>query len=329
MSSLGFQLREQIAAEAISDEVIGSSAIEGEDLDRAKVRSSVARRLGIETAAVLPEDRKVEGVVAMLLDATQHFAAALTTKRLFGWHAALFPVGYSGLLPITVGDWRKDLAGPMQVISGRFGHEIVHYVAPPAACLEHEMNRFIDWFNGESQAGELLLKASVAHLWFVTLHPLDDGNGRVGRALTDLLLARSEQSGQRFYSMSSQIQKERDTYYEILKETQRGDLDITNWMVWFLDCLDRALSNADSIVDAVMEKSMFWHALDNTPMNERQKLMINRLLDNFEGNLTVKKWAAITKVSHDTANRDIQYLVDKNVLATSGAARSTHYILAR
>jgi Fic family protein len=219
MSVLGFQVKEQITVEALSEEVLESSAIEGEDLDRAKVRSSIARRLGIKTATMLVEDRKVEGVVEMLLDATQHYDVTLTSKRLFGWHAALFPTGYSGLTPITVGDWRKDLEERMRVVSGPYGHEIVHYVAPPAICLEHEMNRFLDWFNGESQAGELLLKASIAHLWFVTIHPLDDGNGRVSRALSDLLLARSEQSPQRFYSMSSQIKNEREDYYEILKQT--------------------------------------------------------------------------------------------------------------
>ena len=329
MSDLGFQLKEQITVEALSEEVLQSSAIEGEDLDRAKVRSSVARRLGIDISAALPEDRKIEGVVAMLLDATQHFNMALTSKRLFGWHAGLFPTGYSGLVPITVGYWRKDAEGRMEVVSGPLNHRTVHYVAPPAERLENEVNHFLDWFNDEGQTGDLLIKVAVAHLWFVTIHPLDDGNGRVGRALSDLLLARSEQSPQRFYSMSSQIKKERENFYDILKETQRGDMDITNWIVWFLGCLERAIEGSDSLVDAVLEKSKFWHAIENTPMNERQRLMVNKLLDSFEGNLTVKKWALITKVSHDTATRDIQYLVDANVLTLVGAARSTHFILAR
>ncbi len=263
----------------------------------------------------------------MMLDATQNFDKPLTEERLFGWHAALFPTGRSGLRKITVGVWRNDAEGPMQVVSGPVGKEKVHYEAPAAPLLSREMSRFINWAN-ETDSTDLVLKSALAHLWFVTIHPFDDGNGRIARAIADWVLARSENSPQRFYSMSAQIRQERNAYYEILEKTQKGTLDITPWMEWFLGCLGRAFDGTETTLAAVLRKARFWEKLVGTTINERQRLILNRMLDGFEGKLTSTKWAKIGKCSHDTALRDIQYLIDKDILVKdSGGGRSTSYSL--
>ena len=327
MESLGFSLREEAVLQTLTEDVIQSSEIEGEHLDREQVRSSIARRLGMDVAGLVPSDRNVEGVVEMMLDATQRFAEPLTDDRLFGWHAALFPTGRSGMTRIAVGTWRDDASGPMQVVSGPIGRERVHYEAPAADRLDSEMARFLDWFEGVS-ATDPVLKAAIAHLWFVTIHPLDDGNGRIARAIADMALARSEGSAQRFYSMSAQIRGERRDYYDILETTQKGDLDITPWLTWFLDCLDRAFDGTDRILASVFRKASFWEAHVAAQMNDRQRAMVNRLLTRFEGKLTTSKWAKIAKCSQDTALRDIDELVRHGVLAKGeGGGRSTNYLL--
>ena len=328
MEALGFNLRSEATLETLTEEVVKSSEIEGEILDQAQVRSSIARRLGIDTGALAPADRKVEGVVEMILDATRKFAEPLTAERLFGWHAALFPTGRSGMTKITVGAWRDDRRGPMQVVSGAAGHERVHFEAPTAGRLEREMHAFLDWFNGKDSM-DLVLKAAVAHLWFVTIHPFEDGNGRIARAIADMALARSERSPQRFYSMSAQIRRERDAYYDILEATQKGDLDITPWLEWFLACLDRAFEGAETTLAAVLKKARFWEAHAGASFNRRQRIIINRLLDDFEGKLTSSKWAKLAKCSQDTALRDIDDLVKRRVLSKDAAGgRSTSYSLA-
>jgi Fic family protein len=327
MEELGFRLRSEANLEALTEEVTKSSEIEGEVLNREQVRSSIARRLGVDIGALTASERDVEGVVEMQLDATGNFGAPLTSERLFGWHAALFPTGRSGMTKITVGSWRTDETGPMQVISGPIGHERVHYEAPKAAALSNEMKAFIDWFNG-SQDIDAVLKAALAHLWFVTIHPFDDGNGRIARAIADMALARSESSSQRFYSMSAQIRQERNAYYDILEITQKGDLDITAWLEWFLDCLDRAFDRADTILASVLRKARFWKKHADATFNGRQRAMIGRLFDGFEGKLTSSRWAQIAKCSQDTALRDIDDLVAKGVLAKDSAGgRSTSYSL--
>jgi Fic family protein len=327
MESLGFSLRKEAELETLTLDVLKSSEIEGEKLNAEQVRSSIARRLGMDIAGAVPADRHVEGVVEMMLDATQHFDKPITEERLFGWHAALFPTGRSGLRKITVGAWRNDAEGPMQVVSGPMGKEKVHYEAPAAPLLSREMSRFIDWAN-EADSTDLVLKSALAHLWFVTIHPFDDGNGRIARAIADWVLARSENSPQRFYSMSAQIRQERNAYYEILEKTQKGTLDITPWMEWFLGCLGRAFDATETTLAAVLRKARFWEKLAGTTINERQRLVLNRMLDGFEGKLTSTKWAKIGKCSHDTALRDIQYLIDKGILVKdSGGGRSTSYSL--
>jgi Fic family protein len=327
MEALGFKLRSEANLEALTEEVTKSSEIEGEVLNREQVRSSIARRLGVDIGALTPSERNVEGVVEMQLDATGKYGAPLTSERLFGWHAALFPAGRSGMTRITVGSWRTDETGPMQVISGPVGRERVHYEAFKAAALPNEMKAFIDWFNG-SQDMDPVLKAAVAHLWLVTIHPFDDGNGRIARAIADMALARSEASSQRFYSMSAQIRQERNVYYGILDATQKGDLDITAWLEWFLDCLDRAFDSAETILASVLEKARFWKKHAGESFNERQQAMIDRLFNGFEGKLTSSKWAQIAKCSQDTALRDIDDLVARGVLAKDAAGgRSTSYSL--
>ena len=327
MEDLGFKLRSEANLEALTEEVTRSSEIEGEILNRDQVRSSIARRLGVDIGALTPSERNVEGVVEMILDATQKYNAALTSERLFGWHAALFPTGYSGMTRIAVGAWRTDETGPMQVVSGPIGRERVHYQAPRAAALSDEMKAFLDWFN-ESQDIDPVIKAATAHLWFVTIHPFDDGNGRIARAIADMALARSESSPQRFYSMSAQIRQERNAYYDILEATQKGDLDISNWLEWFLDCLDRAFDRAETILASVLRKARFWKKHISTTFNDRQRAMIDRLLNGFEGKLTSSKWAQLTKCSQDTALRDIDDLVAKGILAKQAAGgRSTSYLL--
>jgi Fic family protein len=327
MGALGFQLRAEAVLQTLTEEVIKSSEIEGEILDQDQVRSSIARRLGIDIGALAPIDRDVEGVVEMMLDATQGYDAPLTKERLFDWHAALFPTGRSGMSKITVGAWRADKTGPMQVVSGPIGRERVHFQAPPAKRVNHEMTAFLKWFN-DAQTIDPVLKAGVAHLWFVTIHPFEDGNGRIARAIADMALARSENSPRRFYSMSAQIRVQRTGYYKILEETQKGVLDITAWLAWFLACLNHAFEGADGILSNVLDKARFWQSHEGGPFNDRQRLMLNRLLNGFEGKLTSSKWAMIAKCSQDTAIRDIDDLVKRGILSKDeGGGRSTSYSL--
>jgi Fic family protein len=329
MEGLGFQLRAEAVLNSLTEEVVKSSEIEGENLDRGQVRSSIARRLGLDIGGLTPADRNVEGVVEMMLDATQSYDKPLTGRRLFDWHAALFPTGRSGMSKIRVGAWRDDANGPMQVVSGPIGKERVHYEAPAAERVRDEMREFVEWFEKEHST-DLVLKAGVAHLWFVTIHPFDDGNGRIARAIADMVLARSERSPQRFYSMSAQIRQEQKAYYEILEATQKGDLDITRWLEWFLECLGRAFDRAETILATVLSKARFWERFTKVEFNERQRQIVNRLLNGFEGKLTTSKWAKLAKCSHDTALRDIEDLIRKKVLVKDTAGgRSTSYSLAR
>ncbi|WP_321914871.1 MULTISPECIES: Fic family protein [unclassified Paraburkholderia] len=327
LADVGMALRDQASLAALTEDVLKTSEIEGEQLNVASVRSSIARRMGVDIGALAPVDRHVEGVVEMVLDATTNSRAPVTRERLFGWHAALFPTGYAGLSRINVGAWRDDASGPMQVISGPIGRQRVHFEAPPATRLEAETRRFLDWLNGPAQEPPLI-KAALGHLWFVTLHPFDDGNGRVARAIGDLLLARADGSAQRFYSLSAQIQRERKGYYDILERTQRGSMDVTLWLAWFFDTLHRAVDQAQITLDAVLAKARFWRDWATTPFNERQVKLLNRLLDGFDGKLTSGKWAAIAKCSSDTALRDINDLVARGVLRKAqGGGRSTSYEL--
>jgi Fic family protein len=329
LTDLGMALRDQASLAALTDDVLKTSEIEGERLDAASVRSSIARRLGVDIGALAPVDRHVEGIVEMVLDATTHSTAALTPQRLFGWHAALFPTGYSGLVQITTGTWRTDELGPMQVVSGPTGRQKVHFEAPPAQRLDAEMSRFLDWVNTSAPTEPALLRAGIGHLWFVTLHPFGDGNGRIARAVGDLLLARADGSPQRFYSLSAQIQRERKSYYDILERTQRADLDVTDWLAWFLAMLHQAIERAHQDLDAVLFRARFWQRLSGVALNERQAKVLNRLIDGFEGHLTSSKWAALAKCSPDTALRDIQDLVSRGILMKSTASgRSTRYELA-
>ena len=328
MEDIGFDARQRATLDTLSQDVVKSSEIEGERLDARQVRSSLARKLGVETGALTPADRQVDGVVEMTLDATRNFAAPLTRKRLFGWHGALFPTGYSGMQRIRVGRWRDDRAGPMEVFSGAIGRERVHYVAPPAERLEAEMRAFCAWFNrrGGAAAGtHPLLKAAVAHLWFVTLHPFEDGNGRIARAIADMALSRAEGSEQRFYSMSAQIRIERKGYYDILERTQKGKEDITAWTLWFLACLHQAVDNAEEGLASVLAKARFWRRHGGGGWNGRQVALVNRLLDGFVGHMTSSKWAKIANTSQDTASRDIADLVARGALRRRGGGRATHY----
>jgi Fic family protein len=328
MEGLGFRLRAEANLQSITEEVVKSSGIEGETLDPDQVRSSIARRLGIDIGGLAPIDRHVEGVVEMMLDATENYADALTEDRLFGWHAALFPTGRVGIHKITVGAWRKDHTGPMQVVSGPIGREHVHFQAPEAERLETEMQAFLAWFNGAESATDPVIKAAIAHLWFVTIHPFNDGNGRIARAIADQALARSENCAQRFYSMSAQIRQERSDYYDMLEKTQKGSLDITPWLAWFLGCLDRAFDGAETILASVLRKARFWERYAGADFNDRQRRVINRLLDGFDGKLTTSKWAKLVKTSQDTALRDIDDLVRRGVLTKDAAGgRSTSYSL--
>lgn len=330
LADVGMALRDQACLSALTEDVIKTSEIEGEQLNVESVRSSIARRLGVDIGALAPVDRHVEGVVEMVLDATANCSAPITGDRLFGWHAALFPTGYSGLVRINVGGWRDDATGPMQVVSGPLGRQRVHFQAPPADALESEASRFLTWANSAS-AEPPLIRAGLAHLWFVTLHPFDDGNGRIARAVGDLFLARADGSHQRFYSLSAQIQRERKVYYDILERTQKQSLDVTEWLSWFLETLHRAIDQAQHTLDAVLAKTRFWQrwaAPGSAPLNERQVKLVNRLLDGFEGKLTSSKWAAIAKCSPDTALRDITDLLVRGVLRkTAAGGRSTSYEL--
>jgi Fic family protein len=325
LEGLGFRLREEATLETLTLDVIKSSEIEGEKLPVDQVRSSIAKKLGIETAGHPTIDRNVEGVVEMMLDATQKYDRALTDERLFGWHASLFPTGRSSLHKIKIGSWRDDKGGRMQVVSGSMGKERVHFEAPEASRLKNEMKKFLVWTNQETTMDQVL-KAAVAHLWFATIHPFDDGNGRIARAVADMQLARADGSRQRFYSMSAQIQRERNVYYKILEKIQKGNLDITKWLEWFFECLDRAIALSEENLSGVTRKAKFWETHQKTALNERQRKMLNILMDGFEGKLTSSKWAKITKCSADTALRDIQDLTEKKVLEKQkGGGRSTSY----
>lgn len=328
MEGLGFGLRNEAVLESLTLEALKSSEIEGELLPLPEVRSSLARRLGVDVAGLVPTGPRVEGVVEMLLDATQRVSEPLTAERLAGWQAALFPSGRSGLYRVRTGAWRLDATGPMQVLSGPAGRELVHFQAPPAASLAVEMPRLLAWFNAPD-ALDPVLKAALAHLWFITLHPFEDGNGRVARALTDLQLARAEGGAPRFYSMSAQIQRERAAYYAVLERTQRGELDVTAWLQWFLTCLGRALTAAEATLSSVLAKARFWERHATTTFNQRQHLLLSRLLDGFEGKLTSSKWAKMAKCSQDTALRDLTALVEQGILVREAAGgRSTSYQLA-
>ena len=331
LSDVGLALRDQASLSVLTEDVIKTSEIEGERLDVASVRSSIARRLGVDIGALAPVDRHVEGVVEMVLDATSNCNAPVTRERVFGWHAALFPMGYAGLVRINVGGWRDDATGSMQVVSGQPGRRRVHFEAPPADRLASETDRFLAWANSASNEPPLI-KAGLAHLWLVTLHPFDDGNGRIARAVGDLFLARADGSPQRFYSLSAQIQRERKTYYDILERTQKASMDVTDWLAWFLATLHRAVDQAQHTLDAVLAKSRFWQrcaAPGCAPLNERQVKLVNRLLDGFDGKLTSSKWAAIAACSPDTALRDITDLLARGVLRRSDAGgRSTSYELS-
>lgn len=327
MESIGFELQEEAFIEVLSQDAVKSSAIEGEILDEQQVRSSIASRLGIDIGGLVPVERHVDGVVEMLLDATQNWQEHLTEERLFGWHAALFPTGRSGLQKIQVGRWRADSTGPMQVVSGPMGRERVHFEAPASDRIASEMRYFLEWFN-QNQDLDPVLKAAIAHLWFITIHPFDDGNGRIARAISDLALCRSEASAQRFYSMSMAIEKQKKGYYRILETSQKGDLDITPWLQWFLECLSAAMDASSEVVHRIMAKHRFWNVHKTVPFNERQMSTIERLFGGFFGHLTTSKWARINKCSQDTALRDIQDLVDKQVLQkTEAGGRSTRYVL--
>ena len=329
LQALGFDLRTEASLRTLTDDVVKSSAIEGERLDPEEVRSSIARRLGLNAAGVIPASRDVEGVVEMMLDATQRHDQELTAERLFGWHAALFPTGRSGMRRIAVGAWRPVEAEPMQVVSGPIGRENVHFEAPAADRLEAEMVRFLGWFNSPPSI-DPVLKAAVAHFWFVTIHPFEDGNGRIARAIADMALARADRSNERYYSMSSQIEAERKAYYEHLEQQQRGDLDITPWLRWFLECLDRAIGSAEDTLAAVLYKARLWEKANLRPINERQRVILNRMLNGFQGHMNTSKYARLAKCSTDTALRDIRDLLDRGILIQNpGGGRSTSYRLEK
>jgi Fic family protein len=328
MESLGFELRTEASVAVLTSDVVKSSAIEGEMLDPDEVRSSISRRLGLNVAGLPKAGRDVEGVVEMMLDATRKFDVPLTKQRLFDWHASLFPTGRKGMTKIKVGAWRTMDSGRMQVVSGPIGHEKVHFTAPDAQRLGTEMDQFIDWFNAPPSI-DPVLKAGIAHFWFVTIHPFDDGNGRTARAIADMALARADGTKDRFYSMSSQIEAERKNYYRELESAQRGDLDITNWLAWFLGCLDRAIDGADQTLAAVLYKARLWQRINRRPVSDRQRLVINRMLEGWKGFLSTSKYAKLAKCSADTALRDIRDLLDRGILVQNpGSGRSTSYRLA-
>lgn len=322
MNALGFSSKEEAALNTLTLDVVKSSEIEGEQLNYDQVRSSIARRLGINNAGLIPSNRNIEGIVDMTLDATQHYADPLTNERLFGWHAALFPTGYSGLYQIEVGRYRT---GEMQIVSGAMGKEKIHYQAVSAQDLQTEMNKLLAWINNDNLL-DPVIKAAIAHFWFIIIHPFDDGNGRIARAIADMLLARAEKSTERFYSMSSQILAERKQYYEVLQKVQYSDGDITDWLVWFLNCLQKSLLQTTVTVQKILLKASFWNAHEKTDLNQRQHLMLNKLLDGFEGKLKTSKWAKIAKCSPDTALRDIRDLIHKGILQQEKeGGRSTNY----
>ncbi len=329
MEKLGFDLCKESNLVTLTEDVVKSSAIEGEFLNPGQVRSSIARRLGIKVDEVVPVNRDVEGIVDLMLDATQHYDQPLTAARLFGWHSALFPSGRSGMRKITVGAWRSAASGAMQVVSGPLGNEKIHFEAPHADRLEFEMATFLEWFE-KKHFMDPVMKAAIAHFWFVTIHPFDDGNGRIARAITDLLLARADGMSDRFYSMSAQIEAERREYYLQLERSQRGTLDITDWLEWFIRCMSRALERTEQKLATIVYKSRVWEIANSGPVNERQRIVINRLLDGFEGKLTTKKYAILAKCSEDTALRDIRILLNRGILLQNlGGGRSTSYALVR
>lgn len=329
MSSIGFDISRRAMLDAATDEAVSSGGIEGESLDAERTRSSVARRLGMDAGGFVGANRDVDGMVDMTLDAVQRYDAPLTAERLFAWQSALFPAGRSGLVRVEVGAWRTDARGPMRVVSGPVGRERVHFEAPPAASLDGEMARFLDWFESPADM-DGVLKAAVAHLWFVTIHPFDDGNGRVARAIADMALARAERSPRRFYGMSSRILAERAAYYRTLERTQRGTTDITEWALWFLRCLARAVESAETALSAALDRARFWQNAADIPLNDRQRAMLNRLLDGFRGKLTTSKWARLSKCSHDTALRDINALIERGVLRRGAkGGRSASYELIK
>lgn len=326
MDVLGFDIKNNASLQVLSENIVKSSEIEGQFLDKNLVRSSVANHLGINIGLNTVVSKDIDGIVQMMLDATKNYTKIMTKERIFGWHAALFPTGYSGMHKITVGGYRDDKLGSMQVVSGYLGKEKVHYEAPSAKVLEKEMEQLITYINSEKET-DYLIQAAIVHLWFVILHPFDDGNGRIARALTDMLLARSDESELRFYSMSAQIQKNRKSYYEILEKTQKGTMDITDWLIWFFENLLSAIKSSEEITNNILQKSEFWQKTSNTVFNERQLKVLNRFLDNFEGNLTTTKWAKMCNCSQDTANLDINDLISKKILKKQGKGRSTHYVL--
>lgn len=327
MEALGFELRSEAHLHTLTEDVVKTSEIEGEHLESDQVRSSIARRLGLDVAGLVPSDRDVDGVVDMMLDATGNYGEPLTEERLFAWHASLFPTGRSGMQEVRVGKWRDDSHGPMQVVSGPMGRETVHYEAPPADRVPKEMAQFLRWYEAPGESDPNLI-AGLAHLWFVTIHPFDDGNGRIGRAIADMTLARSEESSQRFYSLSAQIRQERKAYYHNLEWTQKGELDVTRWQTWFLECLQRAVGSAEDTLESVLVKARFWERFAREALNERQIKVLNRVLDGFEGKLTSSKWAKLAKCSQDTAARDINDLIKRGVLRKNpGGGRSTSYSL--
>ncbi len=324
MNTLGFATKEEAALTTLTLDVIKSSEIEGEKLDYEQVRSSIARRLGINVAGLAPTNRNVEGIVEMMLDATQNYQKPLTNKRLFGWHSALFPTGHSGMHKIEVGRYRS---GEMQIVSGAMGKEKVHYEAIPAHQVKNEMDEFLNWFNDNSKI-DLVLKAAIAHFWFIIIHPFDDGNGRIARAISDLMLARGDKSTERYYSMSSQMLVERKQYYEILQKMQHSSGDITDWLEWFLHCLKNALLTTEITLQKILRKTEFWKIHENTELNKRQRLVLNKLFDGFDGKLKSSKWAKIAKCSPDTALRDIKDLIEKGILGQEQqGGRSTNYEL--
>jgi Fic family protein len=325
MTSLGFQMQKQALLRVLTEDVVKTNEIEGQMLDLQQVRSSIARRLGIDVENPVHADHDVEGIVEMMLDATQHYDAEITEDRLKLWQASLFPSGFSGFHRINVGRYRDDERGPMQVVSGPIGHEKVHYQAPAAEKLPEEMQKLITFMNADKS--DNLLKAAIIHLWFVALHPFEDGNGRIARALTDLFLARSENSSLRFYSMSSQIKKNRGSYYDILEQTGKSSPNITDWLLWFLDNLLSAICDSDQLTQKILFKAKFWEQYGDISLSERQIKILNKLLDGFQGHLTTKKVAVICKCSHDTANRDIHDLISKGIFKKEGEGRSTRYIM--
>lgn len=329
MGAMGFDLKNQANLEILTQDVIKSTEIEGEILNLEQVRSSVARRLGLEISGLIPSDRNIDGVVEMMIDATENYDKPLTKERLFAWHNALFPNGLSGMYEILVGKWRNDSTGPMQVVSGPLGKEKVHYQAPSSEIIADEMDKLLNWINKKSET-DLVIKSAISHLWFLTLHPFEDGNGRIARAITDMHLAKTDNQSYRFYSMSSQIRSERKKYYEILEKTQKGNIDITEWLDWFLNCLLNALKSSETILEKVFFKHNFWMKYSISIKNDRQKKVLNKLLDGFDGKLTTSKWAKINKCSQDTASRDILDLIEKGILfKLQGGGRSTGYDLMK